>query len=137
MESLIQRARAWLKQHRLVRLVVIFLLVVLSVFEVDAILRGLKDPYLADDLSLQYEQGRLVRERDIASADQIESWMTFQYVNFIFELPPDYLRQRLGVDDERYPKVQIGRYAHRTGMPLEPYLALVKQAVSGYAVENP
>lgn len=118
-------------------MVVIFLLVVLSAFEVDAILRGLRDPYLADDLSLQYEHGRLVREHDIANADEIESWMTFQYVNFIFNLPPEYLKHRLGVEDERYPKVRIGRYAHRIGMPLEPYLVLVKQAVAGHIVGNP
>lgn len=132
MKSIIQRSHQWLKKHRFVRMIVIFLLVVLVVLEVDAIVRGLRDPYLADDLSLQYEHGRLIRHRDLASPDEIEPWMTFQYVNFIFSLSDEYLKERLGIEDGRYPKVQIGGYARRTGLPLEPYLALVKQAIAAY-----
>lgn len=133
MESFIDRIRAWLARNRIARLCVIVVLIVLSAFEIDAIVRGLRDPYLADDLSLQYEHGRLIRERDIVTPEEIEPWMTFQYVNFIFGLPDAYLKNSLALSEERYPKIQIAGYARRAGLSTEEFLATVKDAVAAYS----
>lgn len=43
-----------------------------------------------------------------SDADIIRSWMTFDYVDKIFALPPDYLKTRLQITDTHYPKLTIG-----------------------------
>jgi len=40
-------------------------------------------------------------------ADLIRPWMTFDYINKIFNLPPGYLQSRLAITDPRYPKLSI------------------------------
>lgn len=40
----------------------------------------------------------------------IQPWMTFDYINKIFNLPANYLRDALGITDSRYPKITLGAY---------------------------
>ncbi len=37
--------------------------------------------------------------------------MTFDYVNHLFTLPPQYLETTLGITDGRYPRLTIEEYA--------------------------
>ncbi len=41
----------------------------------------------------------------------IHPWMTFDYINKIFNLPQDYLRNQLQVSDPHYPNITLGNYA--------------------------
>jgi len=41
----------------------------------------------------------------------IRAWMTFDYLNKRFDLPPDYLRDRLSISDPAYPRLTIGKFA--------------------------
>lgn len=41
----------------------------------------------------------------------IASWMTFDYLNIVFKLPPDYLKNELNITDARYPRLTIKRLA--------------------------
>jgi len=47
----------------------------------------------------------------IISSDQIQAWMTFSYINYIFNLPPNYLLGALNIKDNRYPNLGINQYA--------------------------
>ncbi len=38
---------------------------------------------------------------------QISNWMTFNYINKVFNLPPDYLKTQLSITDSRYPRLSI------------------------------
>jgi hypothetical protein len=49
-------------------------------------------------------QGHPVGTADIA---YIAPWMTFDYINNIFKLPPDYLKKKLALNDTRYPRLSI------------------------------
>src|SRR5208283_6194519 len=42
--------------------------------------------------------------------DVIRPWMTFDYINTAFRLPPDYLKTQLSVVDTRYPQLTISSY---------------------------
>ncbi len=44
-------------------------------------------------------------------ADTIRSWMTFDYLNGFFKMPPDYLKNRLSISDPAYPKMTINKFA--------------------------
>ena len=41
----------------------------------------------------------------------IQTWMTFDYINHLFNLPPDYLKNSLSITNSRYPRLTIAKYA--------------------------
>jgi hypothetical protein len=59
----------------------------------------------------------------------IESWMTFDFVNNVYHLPPNYLKDTLHIEDSRYPKIPIGRYAKSIGFTKEDFTNMVQRAV--------
>lgn len=42
----------------------------------------------------------------------IRPWMTFDYVNKLFEVPPEYLRSSLSITQPSYPQLSLDAYAH-------------------------
>lgn len=60
----------------------------------------------------------------------IESWMTFDYLNHIFALPPEYLKNTLSISDTRYPKLTLHSYAKRNSIAENAFLSEVKDAVT-------
>jgi hypothetical protein len=68
----------------------------------------------------------------------IATWMTFDYLNMVFKLPPDYLKTSLSITDARYPRLTIKRLA--ADQKADPAIALtaVKAAVQAFlSVQNP
>lgn len=67
-------------------------------------------------LSWRYYVGnhshRLVTTADIL---YIAPWMTFDYVNKIFNLPQSYLEQNLQIHDSKYPRITIQKYSKSSG----------------------
>lgn len=61
--------------------------------------------------------------------DGIELWMTFAYINFRFHLPPDLLREKLTIDDGKYPDVPLSRYVKRNSLDRSVFLEHVKDIV--------
>jgi hypothetical protein len=68
-----------------------------------------------------------------ADAGYIESWMTFDYVNVVFGLPPSYLSDALHVTDARYPHLSISRWAREEATTSPAMLGAVQSAVRGYS----
>ena len=44
-------------------------------------------------------------------ASAIRSWMTFDYLNKLFNLPPQYLKTQLAIPDPAYPTLTISKFA--------------------------
>lgn len=40
--------------------------------------------------------------------------MTFRYVNVVFGLHDDVLKNALGIEDSKYPNVPIGKYSKKS-----------------------
>jgi hypothetical protein len=68
-----------------------------------------------------------------ADASSTQSWMTFDYIDRAFALPPQYLQTALGVTDSRYPRLTISEYA--TDMATSSLAALMKvqDAIRAYS----
>ncbi len=64
--------------------------------------------------------------------DDIQGWMTFDYINFVFNLPPDYLRETLSIEDSKYPRVTLGRYASKTGINVAVLIQNIQKATQQY-----
>lgn len=105
-------------------------LLALSVIEVHALARDLREAYLADR-DETVEVGRFNDETH-ALPEEIQSWMTFDYINAIFGLPGDYLKTALAISDNRYPRMRIGRAAREARIDHEEYLELLRNAVASH-----
>jgi hypothetical protein len=97
--------------------------------------------WLVLDLNHLYSTGalrpsasHLRRQRTMAimSPSQIQSWMTFRYINYVFRLPENYLSKTLNISDTYYPNLVISTYAGSHKLNNAAFLANVKQAVIAY-----
>ncbi len=67
----------------------------------------------------------------------IATWMTFDYLNRIFKLPPEYLKASLSITDARYPRMTVKRYASDRRSDPAIVLTAVKAAVQAFlSVQN-
>ena len=62
----------------------------------------------------------------------IRSWMTFDYVNKLFGLPPDYLKTTLSVIDVRYPRLSFSAYAKTSHLDPSSLLGETERAIGNY-----
>ncbi len=69
-------------------------------------------------------------------ADIIQPWMTFDYVNRIFGLPPQYLEAALKITSAKYPRLPLYEYAEKRGLSPTVFTKEVRDAVAGYQTAN-
>jgi hypothetical protein len=68
----------------------------------------------------------------VADTSIIRPWMTFDYVNKIFNLPPDYIKTTLAVTDPRYPQLSLGSYAKHIATTSNAFAGDVANVVRSY-----
>ena len=68
-------------------------------------------------------------EQDI---DSVMPWMTFQYINVVFRLPSNYLKDTLHISNSKYPNMSISKYAKASKLDTSSFIVLLKQSVSSY-----
>lgn len=73
----------------------------------------------------------LVRHRTLAP-QQIQGWMTYEYLNVVFKLPPNYLRDTLSLSSPDYPRVTLKQSARDAGIPVPALVDQVQSAVGAY-----
>lgn len=91
---------------------------------------GIHSSYRQGSLRSRYHRRALITTP--ASPQQIQAWMTFDYINHIFNLTPDYLKQALNITDKKYPNVSLQSYAKQNNLNGQIFLQSIKQAVSNY-----
>lgn len=58
--------------------------------------------------------------------------MSFEYVNFAFWLPPRLLEEKLNIQDKKYPRIPLKKYAKEQNTELSKVLDNVRTIVSEY-----
>jgi hypothetical protein len=71
-----------------------------------------------------------------ADASSTEMWMTFEYINRVFDLPQSYLETYLDIYDTRYPRLTIIEYGKDSGISQAAALSKVQNAISTYFPAN-
>lgn len=118
---------------------VILLLAMVTFFLLQNIKSARKDGVFADRASiterlLKSKQTQTTSVKDIES---IDSWMTFQYINLIFNLPDDYLKKQLGIQEKKYPNIPIGKYVKNNKLDKMLFIKNLKEAVHAYLTNQP
>jgi hypothetical protein len=97
-----------------------------------------KELYRSGELQMNYaEEHNPNYSNRTLSIDLIRPWMTFDYINFIFKLPPEYLKNTLVVTDPRYPNIRIDRYVKHHNLNTSLFLQNIKQAITNYPTSLP
>jgi hypothetical protein len=91
--------------------------------------------YVAAHRSL-FEALRAHSTVQASDADVVASWMTFDYVNHLFALPPNYLQTQLAITDSRYPRLTIAEYADELRLGQSAFLTHVQDAVRAYFAQK-
>ncbi len=72
------------------------------------------------------------RPLTINDTGMIQYWMTFDYLNKIFNLPTNYLQTTLGINDRRYPVITISHYSRENHLGLDILVLQIKAAIVNY-----
>ena len=62
----------------------------------------------------------------------IRPWMTFDYINTLFKVPPDYLKTSLSITDASYPRLSLSGYAKYDVTSTDAMLTEVQQSLDTY-----
>jgi len=62
----------------------------------------------------------------------IQPWMTFDYVNKLFNVPPDYLKNGLTITDNSYPQLSLSGYARYQKTDTATVLTDVENSLAAY-----
>ena len=65
-------------------------------------------------------------------ASSTQSWMTFDYINHVFDIPPEYLQNQLVIKDKKYPKITISNYSKESGLDQSSTLLKVQDFIRNF-----
>jgi hypothetical protein len=66
----------------------------------------------------------------------IEPWMTFEYINTTYNLPNNYLKDRLHIVNKKYPSVTVRKQSELENIPLPEFTEKVSTYVRTYITEQ-
>jgi hypothetical protein len=72
------------------------------------------------------------RTLGVNDVNMIQSWMTFNYINKVFKLPTNYLKNTLNISDSRYPNIPLEDYAEKAKIKTADFTTKVQDAVHSY-----
>ena len=66
-------------------------------------------------IAREFQLSTLLKKHGPVTANDvtvIRPWMTFDYINKLFNIPPDYLKNALSISDPSYPQLSLYGYAN-------------------------
>lgn len=81
-----------------------------------------------------YEQFSEIRKT--STRGTISPWMTFVFIEKVFNIPPGYLKDAAHIDDARYPRLTVRRYVRDHNLDQKTVIASLERAVRAYAAST-
>lgn len=75
-------------------------------------------------------------QRPPLEINNLQGWMTFDYINHSFRIPESNLKNELKITDKTYPKITIRKAASLLGIPTEEFITITGKAIESY-LRNP
>jgi hypothetical protein len=66
------------------------------------------------------------------SINDISSWMTFDYINKIFNLPSTYFKETYQIKDKKYPILTIKQYTTETKTNTTLFVINIQKTIQAY-----
>ncbi len=64
--------------------------------------------------------------------DVLRSWMTFAYINKLFALPPDFLKNTFAITDGDYPDITVSYYIGSRHLDEAAFMTSLETAIGNY-----
>lgn len=64
--------------------------------------------------------------------DDIEPWMSVGYINFVYNLPDPYLKEKLGITDIDYPNIRLKRISLEQNIPFDQLHEHIERLIREY-----
>lgn len=104
------------------------------------ILGAVSHSVFSDYLRIRHENYLYQHVQDhthiLTDVELIRSWMTFSYINRIFNLPVDYLKDELGINDPDYPGISISKAAKVGNISTSRYTDKVKDIIKQFVISS-
>jgi len=83
---------------------------------------------------LRDKQASRISTKDV---ELIDVWMTFRYINFLFNIPESYLKDTLHIKDTRYPNISLSRFVKNEKLDRIVFIEKIKNIVRRYLSAHP
>lgn len=67
----------------------------------------------------------------------LRSWMTFRYINKLFALPPDFLKNAFNITDAGYPNITVSHYIGSQRLITADFMTSLEAAIGNYLQSQP
>jgi hypothetical protein len=104
------------------------LLCIALVFSTRYFVRSVQQDYLNGELRVRHRKENPL----LYIEERVKPWMTFDYINVIFKLPPNYFKDTFSITDPKYPNIRIDQYAKRNNVSLSTLLTTIREHISSY-----
>jgi hypothetical protein len=81
-----------------------------------------------------------VQKHGPLSADEtgvLRPWMTFTYINKLFALPPDFLKNSFTITDPRYPNLTVSQYIGSRQLDTATFMTSLESAIGNRLTQSP
>jgi hypothetical protein len=72
------------------------------------------------------------RHSSIPNPKDIQDWMTFGYIEYLFHLPKTYLPEKLNIDQTNYKNLKVSSFAKDKNISTAQALTQVQDAVTNF-----
>lgn len=138
MKKYLKEKYHWIKKRENLRKIFLAIILILCIFEFIFIKNEKKEVFNKfQNYPKSKNDFKKIREnKPITNTNQIESWMTFSYINFIFKLPNNYLKNNLNINDTKYPNTSIQRYIKINNLNTGEFIFKLKSLIDSYSNPN-
>lgn len=120
-------------QKNILKRIVVIVLIFLCFFSLVSFIAIFKEYSKSGQLSIEYTiNGKPTKRYHPININNIKPWMTFNYLNVVFKLPPDYLKNTLNITDIRYPNISINTYIRHHNLSPQVFLYEIEKAITNY-----
>jgi hypothetical protein len=83
-------------------------------------------------VSGQVHHFRYVPAKPMLQVSQIQGWMTFHYINYIYHLPATFLKTKLDITSSSYPNLSLNEYISKNKLNGSTFIQTVRKEVASY-----
>ena len=121
-------------QKAIIRKLIRIILIILCIVSFLWLMIVYKQLYSEGDLRIEHNfKNHQIYSHQNQNINNIKIWMTFNYLNIIFRLDPNYLKNTFNISDPKYPNIRIDQYSRHQS--INPFLFLynIQKAITNYS----
>ena len=123
----------WIHNKKIIKKAIIIILALLCLASLVWFVITIKDLHESGELKVNYDIRKYQNyPHNIVTINNLKAWMTFDYINVVFKLDRNYLKNTFMIDDPRYPNIRLDSYAKHHNLNQQQFLQDIEQAITNY-----